>query len=340
MTVNSAARRAPHLPSDGRGNESQPLTIVSNKPGIPIEFDFPGVEIGTAEYAEGPTGCTLVYVPAGARTAVDERGGAIGASGRYGYNHGILLSGGSSHGLQAAAGVTAELLQRGGNQTGFDQLPLISGAVVYDFPARGNAIHPDVELGRAALRAAVPGRAASGRVGAGVSATVGKLDHDRSEYAGQGVAFRRLGDIRVLVVTIVNAVGVVVDRDGSIVRGNWDRASGERRLPVVDYERALAAGRMPAIPSGNTTITAVVTNVRLNDIELNQFAKQVHSSMHRAIQPFHTAVDGDILFALTTDEVSLGAEEASVHGTYTVTPTALGAVASEVAWDAVLASAK
>ena len=55
---------------------------------------------------------------------------------------------------------------------------------------------------------------------------------------------------------------------------------------------------------------------------------QVHASLARAIQPFHALVDGDVLCAVTTGEVEN--EE--------LTTTSLGVVASELAWDAVLAS--
>jgi 6-aminohexanoate-oligomer endohydrolase len=59
---------------------------------------------------------------------------------------------------------------------------------------------------------------------------------------------------------------------------------------------------------------------------LNQFARQVHSSMARAIHPFHTPMDGDVLYAVSNGEVDdpgLG-------------PAELGLLASEAAWDAVL----
>jgi hypothetical protein len=80
--------------------------------------------------------------------------------------------------------------------------------------------------------------------------------------------------------------------------------------------------------TNNTTITLVVTNQKMSYWELQRLAVQVHTSMARAIQPFHTQRDGDALFAVTTEEVenpNLGA-------------TDLGVFASEVAWDAVLSS--
>lgn len=291
-----------------------------------VEFDFPGVHAGTAEYAEGPTGCTVIYVPKGARTAVDARGGAVGLSGGYEFHHAIVLAGGSVYGLEAAAGVSTELLHRAENRTHWAALAHVSGAVVYDFSTRETAIAPDAALGRAALRNSVEGQVPVGQCGAGRATSVGKIDYDRAEFAGQGAAFGTFGDAKVLVVTVVNAVGVVVDRDGTVVRGNYHRDTDERRLPALDYLDVAVPARTAA---GNTTLTVVVTNVKLTDYALKQFATQVHSSMHRAIQPFHTELDGDTLFALTTDEVELAG-----------TAAGLGALASEVAWDAVLSSVR
>ncbi len=290
-----------------------------------VEFDLPGVYAGTAEYAEGPTGCTVIWVPKGARTAVDARGGAVGLSGGYQFHHAVVLAGGSVYGLEAAAGVSTELLHRAENRTHWAALAHVSGAVVYDFSTRETAIAPDAALGLAALENSVEGKVSVGRCGAGRATSVGKIDYDRAEFAGQGAAFGTFGDAKVLVVTVVNAVGVVVDRDGTVVRGNYHSDTGERRMPALDY----AAPEPARTVAGNTTLTVLVTNVRLTDFALNQLATQVHSSMHRAIQPFHTELDGDTLFALTTDEVEL-----------TGTAAGLGALASEVAWDAVLSSVR
>lgn len=288
-----------------------------------LEFDFPGVYAGTAEYGEGPTGCTVIYVPKGARTAVDARGGAVGLSGGYEFHHAVVLAGGSVYGLEAAAGVSTELLHRAENRTHWAALAHVSGAVVYDFSTRETAIVPDAALGRAALENAVEGSVSIGQCGAGRATSVGKIDFDRAEFAGQGAAFGTFGDAKVLVVTVVNAIGVVVDRDGRIVRGNYHVDTGERRSPALDYATPVPTRTV----AGNTTLTVLVTNVQLTDIQLRQLGIQVHSSMHRAIQPFHTELDGDTLFAMTTDEVAL-----------TGTAAGLGALASEVAWDAVLSS--
>jgi L-aminopeptidase/D-esterase-like protein len=92
--------------------------------------------------------------------------------------------------------------------------------------------------------------------------------------------------------------------------------------------RATGAYHPPAEPRArNTTLTCVATDVRLDALQLRSIARQVHASMARAIQPFHSRWDGDILYACSTQSVDdPKADEVSI-----------GVVASELAWDAVLA---
>ncbi|WP_017601864.1 P1 family peptidase [Nocardiopsis lucentensis] len=321
---------------DRPGNADLSPTPGPGRPHGHVDYDFPGVEVGVATYPEGPTGTTVVHVPAGARMAIDARGGAIGLSSGFEYlAHAVCLTGGSVYGLGAGSGVAAELLTRAGNRTSMENLRLVSTAVIYDFSARDNSVVPDARLGREAVRAAGHGSVPVGRVGAGASASAGKVDWSRCEFAGQGAAFRRAGDVRVLVVTVVNPLGVIVDRDGTVVRGNYDTATGTRRHLDSDYATALDAAAVPRAEHGNTTLTVVVTNAALDDRELDHFARQVHGSMHRAIVPFHTEHDGDTLFALTTDEIDLGRGADDVPRS-----VAVGAIAAEAAWDAVLGSVR
>lgn len=333
-----AHRLVPRPTWDERAtNDDVDLVVTLASCDAVVEYDFEGVEVGSAEYRSGPTGVTVVAVPAGARMAIDARGGAIGLSSGYEYRaHAIALAGGSVYGLSAGSGVADELRARNDHQGSIDELRLVSTAVIYDFGARETAVHPDAALGRAAMVAAVHGRVPVGRVGAGATASAGKFEVSRIEYTGQGAGFRQAGDAKVLVVTVVNPVGVIVDRDGTVVRGNYDLQTGRRTRLEDDYIAALDAGAAGGVVRGNTTITAVVTNVRLTDLELTHFARQVHSSMNRAIQPFHTLFDGDTLFALTTDEVDLGVSSDGEP----LSAIAAGALASEAAWDAVLSAAR
>ena len=293
-----------------------------------FEFDFPGLRIGVAEYDDGPTGCTVFYFPdGGAMVERDVRGGSPGLFGDLDWVDAICLAGGSLYGLEAAAGVAAELFEQRGRDTSWQAIADVTGAIIFDFGPRDTSVYPDKELGRAALRTAVEGRFPLGRRGAGRSATVGKtFGFEHGEPGGQGAAVRRVGDTRVGVFTVVNAVGAVFDRAGNVVRGHLDAATGTRRPLVAGVEERVAEGRLVHAPPGNTTLTVVVTNQRLDRRVLHQLGRQVHASMARAIQPFHALVDGDVLYAVTTSEVENDALDS----------VGLGVVASELAWDAVL----
>ena len=288
-----------------------------------LRFDFPGLRVGVAEYEEGPTGCTVFHLPpGGAACSIDIRGGSPGTIGNYEWAHAVCFAGGSLYGLEAACGVAAELMAMRGYTVGWTDVELVLGAIVYDFGRRENAIYPDAELGRAALRAADEGVFPLGRRGAGRSVTVGKtFGFEQGEFSGQGGAFRQIGPTKLAVFTVVNAFGAIVDREGTVVRGHYD-AERDVRAPLVETLDA----QLPQAAPGNTTLTLVVTNQQLERRELRQLGVQVHGSMGRAIQPFHALVDGDVLYTVTTAEVE-NEELSSIS---------LGIVASELAWDAVL----
>ena len=288
-----------------------------------LTFDFPGLRIGVAEYEDGPTGCTVFHFAGGAMLERDVRGGSPGTFGDLDWVDAICLAGGSLYGLEACTGVAAELFEQRGHDTGWTAIADVTGAIIFDFGPRDSAVYPDKELGRAALRAAQEGVFPLGRRGAGRSATVGKtFGFEHAEPGGQGGAFRRVGPTRIAVFTVVNAVGAIVDRDGIVVRGHLDHPTGARR--------ALVEGIEARVTGGNTTLTVVATNQKLDRWLLRQLARQVHTSMARAIHPFHALTDGDVLFAATTNEVANDELDS----------LAFGVLASELAWDAVLAAVR
>jgi L-aminopeptidase/D-esterase-like protein len=309
VMTNDSVRLVPRIPQGGRA----------------LEFDFPGLEVGVAEYAEGPTGCTVFHFPKVASMQIDVRGGSPGINGEYlTVINAICFAGGSLYGLEASTGVAAELFAKRGYSTKWMDIALVSGAIIFDYGRRQNAIYPDKELGRAAVRTLRLGAFPMGAHGAGCSATAGH--GEAAELSGQGAAFRLVGKTRVAVFTVVNTYGAIVDRAGNVVRGN--RGADGRRRHAAEIVGATGAYYPPAEPrSRNTTLTLVATDQRLDPLQLRSIARQVHASMARAIQPFHTRWDGDILYACSTQSaLDPALDEVS-----------LGVVASELAWDAVLA---
>jgi L-aminopeptidase/D-esterase-like protein len=230
----------------------------------------------------------------------------------YGYHHAICFAGGSLLGLEAASGVRVGMISRWPAQIP-PPIPLVAGAIIWDWTDRNNAVYPDKALGWAATTAATTGRFYYGRRGAGRRAGV-----------GQGGALRQIGLTKIAVFTVVNALGDIVDRAGQV-------RTRDRRHPLEKLEERLDQGiDPPAADMGkHTTLTILVTNQKLTSRELDQIGRQVHASMARAIQPFHTIQDGDLLFTVTTGAVENEALKS---------PTDFGLIASELAWDAVLNS--
>ena len=122
----------------------------------------------------------------------------------------------------------------------------------------------------------------------------------------------------------MNALGDIIDREGRV-------RTRDHIHPAGKLEARLAkGGRSSADQVGqHTTLTLVVTNQKWDHGDLSQIGRQVHASMARAIQPFHTMRDGDVLFTATNGEV----ENPRLKST-----TDFGLIASELAWDAVLNS--
>jgi 6-aminohexanoate-oligomer endohydrolase len=326
-------------------NDTLSLTPITEFGGPQLEFDFPALLIGVAEYDEGPTGCTVFHFPRTAQAAVDVRGGAHGTllTDERDRVSAICLAGGSLMGLETATGVTAELFAQRGYATGWTDIPLVSAGIIFDYNLRRqSSVYPDKELGRAALRSAREGWFPLGARGAGRSATVGKglqwTTQYKGEAGGQGAAFASIGPTRIAVFTVVNAIGAVVDREGKVVRGNYDAETGRRVHYAEGLRERITAGEHaqpePPLPEGgSTTLTVVVTNQRLTAEKgqpwaVKQLARSVHSSMWRALQPFHTIYDGDVLWAVTTGEVD----------NPLLDDIAIAGIASELAWDAVLSS--
>ena len=228
-----------------------------------LAFDLPRLRIGCAEYDEGPTGCTVFLFDQGAVTAVDVRGGMPGVvESEYQFHHAICFAGGSLHGLEAVSGVRAALTAKEAPSDP-PALPLVAGAIIFDWFNRKGFVHPDRKLGEAATAAAVPDRFYYGRRGAGRWAGV-----------GQGGAYREIGATKIAVFTVVNALGDIVDREGRV-------RTRDHRHPVERLEARLARGsESKSDQTGrHTTLTLVVTNQKWTQRDLSQIGRQVHASM-------------------------------------------------------------
>ncbi len=285
-----------------------------------------GILIGHWTDREAWTGCTVVLLPEGSVSSCEVRGGAPGTLGTdalspAGAGPGataILLTGGSAFGLAAADGVVRWLAERGrGYELPAGVVPVVAGAVVYDLALGSASAWPTAEAGYAACNAASPSPE-RGSVGAGTGCTVGKLLLEGRTKGGLGVASLELGGGGVIAaVAVVNAVGEVLDEDGTVLAGIW-RDGGYLRSSDVLREQGLR-GRFGREA---TTLVCVVTDARLTKTEAWLSARAAGAGLARAVTPVWTPFDGDTVFCASTDAVEAD-------------PAVVAALAADVAAEAI-----
>ncbi len=300
-----------------------------------------GLRVGQAETPDGSSGVTVVLFDVPAPTVVDVRGGAsatydtasLALDATFGRRWAIFFSGGSLYGLDAARGVRTRILETGGGHRAFQNpnpvVPL-SGAALFDLPPVIGGLPDYLPLGYEAARRASRAPVTVGRVGAGAGATVGKYrGRDRAMYGGIGSTARHErggGTIGVLVA--VNAVGAVRDP----ATGVWVAGARGRSGSVVPPEGP-PRGRER---TSGTTLALVVTDLVVDRPTLARVASITHAGLSAAIRPFHSATDGDVLFASSTGAIASRTPEPRPGEL----ADRLGMTASELAVDAVLGAVR
>lgn len=280
--------------------------------------DVEGILVGHASDFNAYTGCTAIICDKKARGGVDIRGTASGTrqidpvSPFHLVNDvdAILLSGGSSYGLDAGGGVMAYLEEKG---QGFDvavtTVPSVPTAIIFDLSFGDHRLRPDQKMGYRAANNANDGPVEQGSIGVGTGATVGKaFGIEFAMKGGVGTASVSLPNgVVVGALVAVNAFGDVVDdKTGEIMAGARDPKDKQR---FKDSFQSIKQGiNVNTFAIQNTTLGVVATNAELNREELTKVAQMAHHAFAKVISPSHTNFDGDVVFAL-----SLGNKDASVN---------------------------
>lgn len=298
--------------------------------------EIKGIKVGHAQDTDGATGCTIILCEQGAWAGVDVRGGAPASRetellkpvNLVEQIHGVVLSGGSAYGLDAASGAMSYLEEKGvGFDVGVGLVPIVCGASLFDLVVGDPKCRPDKAMGYEACKNANGSDVAEGNVGAGTGASVGKLHGmDHMMKSGLGIYALQVGDLQVAALVAVNALGDVVDVDtGKIIAGLLkEDNTGLTSTVAAMYEQL---SRKDNFFSGNTTLGCIVTNAKLTKNQANKIASIAHNGYARAIQPVHTMADGDTIFVMATGEVE-------------ALPDAVGALATEVMARAINRAAK
>ena len=301
-----------------------------------------GLKVGHYTYTARPTGCTVVLAEAGATAGVDVRGAAPGTRETDLLNpvntvqqiYGLVLSGGSAFGLDAATGVMRYLDERNigfkvntsSDRSGIVNVPIVPAAILFDLGVGANAaIRPDADCGYRAAQTAGTAPVGEGNVGAGAGATVGKsAGPGRAMKGGLGSSALVMRDgLVVAAMVATNALGDIVDpATGKVVAG----VRTQDGKALADARALLRAGALPQAPIGaNTTLVIVATNAVLTKTEATKVAQMAQDGLARAIVPAHTPADGDTVFALATGSRPGAADVGRI-----------GALAAEATADAIL----
>ncbi len=282
--------------------------------------DVPGIRVGQARDMKLLSGVTVICPEQPAVTAVDSRGGAPGtretdvlkAENLVDVSHAIVLSGGSTMGLEAAGGVAGCLRREG---RGFPVMegivvPIVPSAILFDLHNGGDKArireHTYHDLGAEAY-GRLGEEVIQGNHGAGAGARAGMIK------GGLGTASLR--DDQGFVVAAL----VATNSFGSVVRTGGGRFWAADWLRPVDGVDQPGAGRdeepmpldfdfeSPFREAANTTIGVVATSASLTRPQAMRLAIMAQDGLARAIRPSHTPFDGDTLFTLATGEQELGA---------------------------------
>ncbi|MFI5716449.1 P1 family peptidase [Nocardia sp. NPDC051750] len=262
-----------------------------------MSIGIAGIRLGHWSDIERATGCTVLTLPEGTVASAEVRGGApasreldaLSPDKTLASVDAILLTGGSAFGLAAADGVMRYLEENGrGVMTPGGRVPIVPTLALFDLGAGDPAARPTAEHGYAAARASTEEQVTHGRIGAGTGAfTAHWRGPDLRRPGGIAYAQRRLGDLTVGALCVVNAFGDIDDGSGEI---------------ALDAVAMLAQPFEFAESRTHTTIGAVVTNARLDKMGCFIAAQGAHDGLARALTPPHTRFDGDGFIAAATGE--------------------------------------
>jgi L-aminopeptidase/D-esterase-like protein len=179
-------------------------------------------------------------------------------------------------------------------------VPIVPAAVLFDLGRGGDfTARPDAATGAAAYDAASDGPVVQGGVGAGRGAVAGGLK------GGVGSAGTVLPDgSTVAALAVVNAAGSAVDLGTGGLHGVRLGFPGEFPQVTVGPEALTELRRIAQPPSPAagtaTTLAVIATDLTLDKAGCARLATMGHDGMARALSPVHTALDGDVVFGLST----------------------------------------
>ncbi|UYV37520.1 P1 family peptidase [Rhodobacteraceae bacterium D3-12] len=277
--------------------------------------DVPGLTVGNASDATIKTGCTVLLGNESLTCGVNVMGGAPGTRETdllapdklVEKVDALVLSGGSSFGLDACSGVADALraVGRGFPAGGGAIVPIVPGAILFDLANGGNKDWPEnpyKTLGKQALAAAATDFDL-GSFGAGTGAGTVNL---KGGLGSASVVLPSGHTIGALVA--VNALGsATVGNTRHFWAAPFEQGDEFGGLgPATTYPEPHASPSKLGQHS-NTTIGIIATDAALTQAQCTRLATAAHDGYARALFPAHTPMDGDAIFAASTGAKPLDA---------------------------------
>ncbi|MFP3230466.1 MAG: P1 family peptidase [Caldisphaera sp.] len=250
------------------------------------------------------SGITVIFPKAGNTASVFIGGGSpgtrdtevIGLERRENHEvHAIAIVGRSMYGLRAVEGIVESLRK---DNIGFkinDMIvPIVPAAVIFDFYY--NSVLPDESWGIKCYKS-MGEDVEIGDHWAGKGATVGKLMGTKYMMrSGQGFYKESIGNVEIGVLSVVNSVGEIINEKNEIIAGVKIK---DKIIPSSEILR----NKLLKKSYTNTTVSIVMTNVKATSEQVKLFAKSAYIGLSRRIRPFSLSLDGDVVFAVTTNEI-------------------------------------
>lgn len=278
--------------------------------------EIEGFRIGNATNIEGGTGCTVIISDHGATAGVSVLGGGpasretnlLDPKKMVQQVHAVLLSGGSSYGLESAGGVLKYLEENGiGFDVGMGIVPIVPASCLFDLITADFKARPDAKMGyEACLDSEDKSEIMNGNIGAGTGATVGKfMGLDRLMKSGLGTYAVQIGELKIGAIVAVNALGDIFDIDtGEEIAGMLN----ENKDGFIDTSELMWENveTDKNVFTGNTTLGCVICNAKLTKSQCAKLAEMTHDGYARTIKPVHTSADGDSIYFLAGGREGIG----------------------------------
>lgn len=272
--------------------------------------DVAGLKVGNAQDDALKSGVTVLTADAPFTAAVHVMGGAPGTretdllapDKTVQKVDALVLSGGSAFGLDAASGVADVLRAAGkGFQVADQNVPIVPAAILFDLLNGGDKDwiqNPYGALGRKALSNAAQDFEL-GSHGAGTGGTTASFKGGLGSASLITPSGHTVG-----ALVAVNAIGdAVVPDTKHLWAAPWeidDEFGGLGMSPTAPRDWPKTKGS-----AQNTTIAIVATNADMTQAQCSRMAVAAHDGMARAIVPSHTPMDGDLVFAASTNAMPL-----------------------------------